>query len=539
MNVNWHFVCPACILAWLAAGICVSASGTTITWTNTAGGSWNLTNNWSPNQIPGASDTALITTSGNYTVTLNVAGQVSTLVVGGASGTQNLTVTGNTLTATNGTIATNGILNLSNSALAGLLTVNGTLNYTNGSTLAAGAAVTIASNAVMNISGSATGSFYSALINAGTVTWSGTGNLQFYNNGGGNTGGLVNQPGALFNVQNDQTMLNNSGSAYFNNAGTFEKLTGTNTTIGLLFTNTGVMNVASGMVTLNGGGVDTGTITGPGSVAITANTLTVNAMVPNLVLAGGTVIGASAIITNLTWNSGTLQGTNTVTALAVWTNGTLNPSSELVIASNAVLNLGGSVGESLFGALINAGTVTWSGTGNLQFYNNGGGNTGGLVNQPGALFNVQNDQTMLNNSGSAYFNNAGTFEKLTGTNTTIGLLFTNTGVMNVASGMVTLNGGGVDTGTITGPGSVAITADTLTVNAVVPYLVLAGGTVNGASAVITNLTWNSGTLQGTNTVTALAVWTNGTLNPSSELVIASNAVLNLGGSVLAKAFSAR
>ena len=107
-----QFIAPKRFFALLAVGFWFSAQGATITWTNTAGGSWSVTNNWSPNQIPGAADTALITASGSYTVTLNNNAQVSTLLVGGAGGTPTLTVAGGTLSSTNGTIAVGGILNV-------------------------------------------------------------------------------------------------------------------------------------------------------------------------------------------------------------------------------------------------------------------------------------------------------------------------------------------------------------------------------------------------------------------------------------------
>ena len=37
-----------------------SSRAATITWTNTAGGNWNDAANWNPNQVPGASDDALV-----------------------------------------------------------------------------------------------------------------------------------------------------------------------------------------------------------------------------------------------------------------------------------------------------------------------------------------------------------------------------------------------------------------------------------------------------------------------------------------------
>src|ERR1039457_5045466 len=203
-----HSFSPKLFFALLVTGILFSAQGATITWTNTSGGSWSVTNNWSPHQVPGAADTALITTSGNYTITLNVNAQVAGLTLGAASGIQTLTVSGSTLSFTNGgTVGTNGVLNLSGSTLTGLLTVNGALNWSNGGNLSAGSALTIATNAILNISGNGTENIYGMLTNAGTMNWAGTGNLQIYNYSPlGYTGGIVNLAGALFNAQNDQTI---------------------------------------------------------------------------------------------------------------------------------------------------------------------------------------------------------------------------------------------------------------------------------------------------------------------------------------------
>ena len=37
-----------------------------IAWTNTAGGNWSGVSNWNPNEVPGVSDTAIITNGGIY-----------------------------------------------------------------------------------------------------------------------------------------------------------------------------------------------------------------------------------------------------------------------------------------------------------------------------------------------------------------------------------------------------------------------------------------------------------------------------------------
>jgi len=46
----------------------ISGAAATLTWTNIIGGNWNGAANWSPNAVPGSTDTALITQAGNYIV---------------------------------------------------------------------------------------------------------------------------------------------------------------------------------------------------------------------------------------------------------------------------------------------------------------------------------------------------------------------------------------------------------------------------------------------------------------------------------------
>lgn len=60
----------------------------TLAWTNAQGGNWSDSSNWSPNQAPGASDDAVITNSGSFTVALDVSATVNSLNLGGNSGQQ-------------------------------------------------------------------------------------------------------------------------------------------------------------------------------------------------------------------------------------------------------------------------------------------------------------------------------------------------------------------------------------------------------------------------------------------------------------------
>jgi len=82
--------------------ICCITSAATITWTNVSGGNWNLPANWSPNQVPGGSDIAIFSTPGSYNVFVTDTESVSNLVLGAASGTLTLNLSGGAFTV-NGT----------------------------------------------------------------------------------------------------------------------------------------------------------------------------------------------------------------------------------------------------------------------------------------------------------------------------------------------------------------------------------------------------------------------------------------------------
>ena len=86
------------LLAALALLAAVSAAhAATITWTNTSGGSWFVTNNWSSHQLPANTDTVLITVPGTYTVAIDNPVTVNVIITnlilgagGGASGVETL-----------------------------------------------------------------------------------------------------------------------------------------------------------------------------------------------------------------------------------------------------------------------------------------------------------------------------------------------------------------------------------------------------------------------------------------------------------------
>jgi hypothetical protein len=100
-----------------------------ITWTNVAGGSWNVPTNWVPARVPNATNTAIITNAGSYTVTVDADAAVSNLLVGlnGAPVTNQLTVYPASLTVgSNATFATNATLYLASTFVnSNLVVVDG------------------------------------------------------------------------------------------------------------------------------------------------------------------------------------------------------------------------------------------------------------------------------------------------------------------------------------------------------------------------------------------------------------------------------
>jgi hypothetical protein len=156
----------------------VPARAATSVWTNTAGGNWSVTNNWSPNNVPAAGDTVFITNAGTYTVTVDASPTLAALTMGADSGTQILAQAANTLTL-NGpsSLGTNVTYNFSGGTLAGTgtLVVQRVFNWTAGTMNDTGKTV-FTNSATVNFSTAGTKLWRQRTVdNYAGVTYSGAG----------------------------------------------------------------------------------------------------------------------------------------------------------------------------------------------------------------------------------------------------------------------------------------------------------------------------------------------------------------------------
>jgi hypothetical protein len=233
------------------------APPTTYTWNNPAGGNWNLAGNWSPaTGVPGPSDTAIISDSGSYTVTVSDKEAVGTLTMSGTSGTQTLNISSGTLSI-NGpsTGNANAIVAVSGGTLNGIgsLTLAGPLDWSGG----------VIENVVQCNGGTLSGVDQldgGQLINVGTLAWNGS----IYAGDGS----------VISNTASGTMNLAWSGQTYF----TFPYYGAPQT-----FYNAGQLNVSAGS---GNTGYIADALTNSGTVTINSGTLSLS-QTPNL--ANGTL----------------------------------------------------------------------------------------------------------------------------------------------------------------------------------------------------------------------------------------------------------
>jgi hypothetical protein len=382
-------------------------------------------------------------------------------------------------------------LNMSNGGLYGLADVAVTNLTWSGGTMGGTGSTSVSG---MQITGTGTKILDSRSLHVnGNSTWTG-GALYGYN-----TALIVNN--ATFDVQTDQLLGTSDDTPLFLNQGQgiFRKSAGTGTTtVNWSFWNGNTVDLESGTLTLNGGGmspvltnpgvftVATGTtltfgggtyalganssVTGAGSVVFSAGSVeeagTYNITGSTTVL--GAAVSFPGIVTSVgssftlnsgtadfrannvstatgTISNGTLLGTGNIQfTFLTWTGGTMGDTGTTTVGGPGFLTITGTSSKTLDRRTLNLpGTTTdWNG-GALYGYN------GAVINNgPGisSTFAVHTGQTMGTSGDTPVFNNFSHFLKDDAGLTTVSWLFNNSGSTEVDNGILSLAGGGTSSG---------------------------------------------------------------------------------------------
>lgn len=405
-------------------------------------------------------------------------------------------------------VSSAGVMNWTDDQIAVPVTVNsgGVLNATNNNTKKFRYTWTIASGAIFNLNFDGDLSFSSSILE---------------NNGS-------------INLTGDIDFKNGSGSPVFNNnaTGTFTKSTsGGTSTLGIFTTNTGAMFI------------NTGTLA-------TSNVFSTT---------GSVYIGSGATFENTsntaTFSTGSFTVVGTLTAKGTFQQNSsilFDPSATLNVESGATYNMFAdqkiASGKSLGLANLNVNGNLNVGLGKTIDWTKGIINMSSTLNNNGT-FNTNFDGTIQNSgSGTFYNSSTGIFAKTAGAGTTtLEVLFTNDGVVNVNTGtllaqgnfnnntgkLITVSSGATfsNTGIMTDDGSITVniggsilSAGTFNQNQPITFLGASNFTVTGIHNINADQTWatgltvtiDGGTVTNANTLTLTVAVIDFTTNGTFE-----------------------
>ncbi len=504
----------------LSFGVASVAGAATITWNNAAGGNWNTAANWSPAQVPGAADDAVIALAGTYTVTLDVNPSVNSLALGGASGTQTLDFGNHTLTlAAASSVGANGALRLAGATLAGAgsLAMAGSLTALGSSTVSN--PLTTAATSLIRVSGNGTNGTATLTVANG-----------FTNNGTIELTNTVASWGVALNVTAG-TLTNAPGRSIATLAGAG----GGARTLGLTLDNQGTLDIGVATTLAKPSAVHTSS----GSINLTGGDLAItqSGTTPSFTTTGSITVPASR---TLTVTNGTFNlNAGTITGGGAWTtsNVTVNfavpftLTSLLFTPSASTLNGPGlltvDAGQSqAFAAttvnapLTNNGTLVWLGTSNQN---------GALTTGAGSTLRISGNGS----NGTATltvangFTNNGTIE-LTNTTLSWGV------ALNVTAGTLT-NAPGRSIATLAGAGGGARTLG-LTLDNQGTLDIGVATTLAKPSAVHTSsgsINLTGGDLAITQSGTTPSFTTTGSITvPASRTLTVTNGTFNLNAGTI-------
>jgi len=383
-----------------------AAHAETVTWTGAVSSDWFVAGNWEPAVVPGAGDTAVIT-SGSAVLSGNATVAKLTLHAGAVDG-------------------------------AGTLIVDQAMEWTGG---VVGVRLRIPAGAMLEIK-AGTNKFLNAgtITNAGTAVWTGGDPLHFQN-----AAQWLNASTGVLKVQGGGRCLTHLGATgSFINDGTVQQEGGGALTFeDIAFTNVGRVECSSGSIHFSCDLAGTGTFfAGAGA----SNLFTRTVGLTNVVFSGqGTndLAGATVTLTgdiqstNLGWNGGVLNGTHTLHGAMTWYAGVWRGEATLAVDAVVTISQGGD--KFLAGGVIrNQGTVEWKTWQHLNIQDGAQ-----WINEPGSVFSIMENGTYAQNAGAlGSFVNYGTVRKLGdgGTAGFIGIPLVNHGTLELFAGTLYMNG---------------------------------------------------------------------------------------------------
>ncbi len=392
------------------------------------------------------------------TGTTEVAG--GTLSFGGASGT------------TAAMVVSGGVMGGS-----GLMQVTGTLDWTGGNFQGGSGTTRALSGSSATIGGTAARTLNAYTLEiAGTGAWSGANGIS-----SGSGAVLRILPTGVLDISADVSFAYNMGGAVsrIENQGTVNRITSTGSAVFTgPFDNAGPLNVQSGILALNSGGVHGGPVTVASGAVLSYAGGTVTLVdglsatgAGDVRLDGATLAGLNPADTvtfaRLVLNSGALNpgagGVVEVTSLLDWAGAaSLGGGGKTLVPSGGSLTLTGTANRTLNNhTLENGGTATWPTTFTIS---SGAGAV--IRNLPTGTFTVTGDGVYQYNQGGALsvFENLGTFTRPSGGTFALHVDVQQSGTMNVTGGALGLTFQGTYAAplAVTSPGSVVITAGTHT-----------------------------------------------------------------------------
>lgn len=553
-------------------------TASSVQWINAAGGAWSNGANWSTGAPPAAGDSAIIGLSGSYTVTVDVNATVAWLDVGGATGTQTVSLGSTTLTVDSGaTFGPTAALSLSGGALtgAGLVTIQGTLDWSGGGMTGLGT-TRLAPGASGAISGTAGKTLVARRFeNAGSLVHSGTGDLQI-----STLAALVTEVTGTFESQTagGDVLFGGGGGAVVENFGTHRATSGGSNVMAVRFTNRpgATFEVLGGTTLSLTAGTDT--LDGTVNVALgsTIGFAGANGFLPNSVVVTGqgflqqvtgtvtvgTLAADSVIVPRFLQGGGTLTGPGVLVIADTlgWTGGVMEGTGRTAILDTVTATLSGTAAKTLGARTFeNFGSVVHVNTGDLSIRD-----FATFVNQPTGTYEFQTagGDVVFGGGVGAFFENRGTLRVASGglnqqhvqvahrpgalLELTAGTDFALTSGTDTLAGAVTLAAGsrlrfvganGVFPGGLspTGAGLVEQTTGTITVGAAatdsvfLPRYVKSGGTTTGPGVLILtdSLDWGGGTMDGTG-VTVVLDSVTATVSGGAAKTLAARTFANFG-----------